>query len=121
MFRLMMQSRKYSSQMLAVQVCTNKDCFVKIWKERIYVQSIERSSRVWDAKLKIKEGCRNGKQFDFLVKFMVISLSTINPLCWNESKYLLMRTKSIGNYFITGPMYVYDSNWDESDWVTDGG
>ena len=72
-------------------------------------------------KLRIKEGCRNGKQFDFLMKFMVISLSIINPLCWNESKYLLMMTKSIGNYFITGPMYVYDSNWDGSDWVTDGG
>ena len=67
--------------MLAVQVSSNKDCFIKIWKERIYFPSIERSGRVWDAKLRIKEGFRNGKQLDFLVKFMVISLSIINPLC----------------------------------------
>ena len=67
--------------MLAVQVNSSKDCFEKIWKERIYVQRIEHLGRVWDAKLGIKEGCRNGKQLDFLVNLMVISLSIINPLC----------------------------------------
>eukprot|EP00261_Vitis_vinifera_P002431 XP_002266609.2 PREDICTED: probable xyloglucan endotransglucosylase/hydrolase protein 28 [Vitis vinifera] len=34
---------------------------------------------------------------------------------------LFMRTKAIGNYFITSPMYVYGSIRDGSDWATDGG